>query len=331
MVVGFFRYAAATTSHAFVCIRTRNASTSISLSRSYLYVPSASERMLEKSLKTPSDVIVYDLEDSVPPGQADKLNARSRLKAFLQRPDIPEPTRIAVRVNDLTTPFFGDDIAEIVTNPAVRSLVLPKVHSAQDLHHVSRQIHIVTRHVDRPPISLIPSIESARALWNIGEIASWKSEYAEGGGTLSALLFAAEDYCADTSIIRSRSRQELLYTRSQIVIAARAFGLSAIDMVCINYQDNEYLEQECRDGRELGFSGKQAIHPNQVPIIQSIYVPTSKEIFRAAKILHQMDVAHSSQKGAIGLEGEMIDAPMIKQAEKTITLAKAAGLEIPTF
>ncbi|KAJ4481948.1 citrate lyase beta subunit [Lentinula aciculospora] len=311
---------------------TRNFNTSKSaIRRSYLYVPSSSDKLLEKSLTVKSDIIIYDLEDSVSPAPADKESARSRLYKFLERKDIPQPERIAVRVNDINTPFFQQDITHILQSPSVRTLILPKIHSAQDLHYVSRHIHqTYQKHPNKDPLRIIPSIESAKGLWNLGAIAGWTSEHGTfQGGAMSGLLFAAEDYCADTSILRTRSRQELLYTRSQIAITAKAFSLEAIDMVCIHYKDLEYLKDECEDGRRLGFSGKQAIHPTQIEIIQDTFVPTAEEILRAAKILHGMEVAHASQKGAIGLDGEMIDAPMIKQAIKIIEIAKEAGLEIP--
>ncbi|KAJ4491614.1 citrate lyase beta subunit [Lentinula edodes] len=299
--------------------------------RSYLYVPSSSDRLLEKSLTVKSDIIIYDLEDSVSPAPADKEDARDRLRTFLKRKDVPQAERVAIRLNDINTPFFQQDITHILQSPSVRTLILPKIHSAQDLHYVSRHIHQISqKHPHQIPLRIVPSIESARALWNLGAIAGWQSEHgALQGGAVSGLLFAAEDYCADTSIIRTRSRQELLYTRSQIAIAAKAFGLEAIDMVCIHYKDLEYLKDECEDGRRLGFSGKQAIHPAQVETIQNTFVPTAEEILRAAKILHGMQVAHASQKGAIGLDGEMIDAPMIKQAAKIVEIAKEAGIEIP--
>ncbi|KAJ3784798.1 citrate lyase beta subunit [Lentinula aff. detonsa] len=297
--------------------------------RSYLYVPSSSDKLLEKSLTVKSDIIIYDLEDSVSPASTDKENARDRLCSFFQRKDIPQPERIAVRVNDINTPFFQQDIAHILQSSSVRTLILPKIHSAQDLHYVSRHIHqTYQKYPKEIPLRILPSIESARALWNLGSIAGWKSEHgALNGGTVSGLLFAAEDYCADTSILRTRSRQELLYTRSQIAIAAKAFGLEAIDMVCIHYKDLEYLQDECEDGRFQ--ERQQAIHPTQIEIIQNTFVPTAEEILRAAKILHGMRAAHASQKGAIGLDGEMIDAPMIKQATKIIEIAKEAGLEVP--
>ncbi|KAF7965642.1 hypothetical protein HWV62_42428 [Athelia sp. TMB] len=234
--------------------------------------------MLEKSLSTKSDVIIYDLEDSVPPSTNDKDAARKRLKNFLgSKNKLPLPERIALGI------------------PSIRTLVLPKIHSAQDLHHVSREIYTARRTgpSGRAPLSIVASIESARALWALGDIAGWKSEYGPDlGGKLSALL------------------------------------------VCINYKDMDYLKEECEDGRRLGFNGKQAIHPNQAELIQSTFVPTSKEILRAAKIVHQMERSHALEKGAFGLdlEGggkEMIDAPMLKQAEITIAIAKAAGIEIP--
>lgn len=216
------------------CIRVscRHIGTDVSLRRSYLYVPASSDRMLEKSLSSTSDVIIYDLEDSVAPSQQDKTKARNRLTEFLRQGNLPDPQRIAVRVNGINTPFFDEDIVQIVASSAVESLVLPKIHSGRDLHFASRAIFLSSRSVHRSlPLNIIPSIESARGMWNVGRIAAWKSEYDILGGRLSALLFAAEDYCADTSVIRSPSRRELLYPRSQIVIAAKAFKLDAIDMV----------------------------------------------------------------------------------------------------
>ncbi|KAI0311714.1 citrate lyase beta subunit, partial [Amylostereum chailletii] len=308
------------------------------LRRSYLYVPCSSERMLQKSPSTKSDVIIYDLEDSVAPSEKDKTEARERLANFLTRTpqtELPDATRIAVRLNATDTPFFERDIAQVTRLPSVRTLILPKVHSVDDLHIVSRAINASGRS-HREPIHLIASVESARSLWGIGDIASWKDEAGDNNTSLTALLFAAEDYCADTSIIRTTSRQELLYTRSRIVVAAKAFGLEAIDMVCVNYKDPDYLKDECEDGRRLGFTGKQAIHPVQVKTIQSTFGPTEKEILRAAKILHQMAEAHAMRRGAVGLDTgdgkdgkEMIDAPMLKQAENTIRLAHAAGLHVP--
>jgi len=239
---------------------------------------------------------------------------------------------VAVRVNDITTPYFHDDISHIISQSNVQTLILPKIHSHQDLDYVSDAISSSSRDFSqRPNIQIVSSIESARGIWNLGSIAGWKSSHnPQVGGVLSAILFAAEDYCADTSIIRTSSRRELLFTRSQIAIAAKAFGLDSIDMVCVHYRDLGILKEECIDGRQLGFTGKQAIHPAQVEVINSTFVPTREEIVRAVKILKEMRRAHEAEIGAIGLDGLMIDAPMIKQAQKIINLAQTAGLEIPS-
>ncbi|EJC97995.1 beta subunit of citrate lyase [Fomitiporia mediterranea MF3/22] len=330
--------------------------------RSYLYVPCSSERMLNKSLETPSDVIIYDLEDSVAPDA--KAGARTALGKFFNtrhEPPLPLSSRVAVRLNAVDTPYFEEDVRAAVSIPHVRTLVLPKIHSAEHLDDVAELVSwassSATPQPRTQPLRLVASIESARGLWNIGHIAEWKSHNGPTGGVLRALLFAAEDctsspsssypstnpltippttVCADTSIIRTPSRLELLHTRSQIVLAAKAFQLEAIDMVCVNYKDPSYLLDECQDGRRLGFTGKQAIHPAQVETIQKTFVPTEKEILRAARIVSAMQASHLEGRGAFGLDlsdgsgsREMIDAPMLKQAENVLRVAKAAGLEIP--
>lgn len=117
---------------------------------------------------------------------------------------------------------------------------------------------------------IIGMIESAQAMVRIHEIA------AAGKGHLDALLFAAEDYCADVELTRTPERTELLYPRSRLVTAAKAYGLGAIDLVCTNYKDAENLRIESEEGRRLGFTGKQAIHPDQVAVIQAAYAPDER-------------------------------------------------------
>ncbi|KAG9009331.1 hypothetical protein FRB90_008405 [Tulasnella sp. 427] len=286
--------------------------------------------MLEKSNSVASDTIIYDFEDAVAPSQ--KKSARLLLSKFLQGlPDRPT-SEVAVRVNPASSDLFAEDVATVVAMPQVETIVLPKVHEPRDLDLLDQYLQGKAR-----SYGVIASIESARALWNIGGIAGWRNS--TGSVFVSGLLFAAEDYCADTSIIRTRSRSELLYARSHVVNAAKAFGIHAIDMVCVNYKDAEYLKEECEDGRRLGFDGKQAIHPSQVQLIQGTFVPSEKEVTRAARIIAKMEEAYTQNKGAFGLDGsddassssetEMIDEPMVKQARKTLERARRADLVIP--
>ncbi|CAE7137015.1 unnamed protein product [Rhizoctonia solani] len=298
------------------------------LQRSLLYVPSSNDRMLQKSLSSPSDAIIYDLEDSVAPNEKDR--ARIALLGFLQEQSPERASGTFVRLNAIDTPQFVNDITTVLKWPHLQGIVMPKIHSAEYLDKVASYVP------EGRPLSIIASIESARGLWDAGQIAGWKAgQGARNKVTVSSLLFAAEDYCADTHIIRTKTRQELLYPRSQMATAAKAFGIQCIDMVCVNYQDPSILREECEEARRLGYDGKQAIHPSQVEIIQSTFVPTEKELVRAAKIVSQMASSHASSTGAFGLDAsgsgdvEMIDAPMLKQAEATIAKAKAAGLKIP--
>jgi citrate lyase subunit beta-like protein len=158
-------------------------------------------------------------------------------------------------------------------------LVVPKVHTADDLSYI---VKLWSKHTSAP-IRLIASIESAFALMQLGKIAASPG--------VEALLFAAEDFCADTSIRRTKHRRELLFARSSVVVAAKAHRLQAIDMVssihrlrwsrslsgqvCINFKDPAVLAEEAAEGAELGFDGKQAIHPAQVEIIQTAFAPSS--------------------------------------------------------
>ncbi|CAE6538550.1 unnamed protein product [Rhizoctonia solani] len=312
--VGARRYSVATNAQA-------------KLQRSLLYVPSSNDRMLEKSLSSPSDAIIYDLEDSVAPSEKDR--ARTALLGFLQGQSPEHASKTFVRLNAIDTPQFVNDITTVLKWPHLQGIVMPKIHSAEYLDKVASYVP------EGRPLSIIASIESARGLWDAGHIAGWKAGQGAGNRVaVSSLLFAAEDYCADTHIIRTKTRQELLYPRSQMATAAKAFGLQCIDMVCVNYQDPTLLREECEEARRLGYDGKQAIHPSQVETIQSTFIPTEKELERAAKIISQMARSHASSTGAFGLASgsgdvEMIDAPMLKQAEATIAKAKAAGLNIP--
>jgi len=288
--------------------------------------------MLRKSLSVEADTIIYDLEDSVAPAQKEK--ARHSLVEFFRQTEAatkPPAHRVSVRINDITTPYFKEDIAALASLPSgiVSTIVVPKVEDSQPLRHISESR---TQNRDQWAWNVVASIESAAAMWNIGHLAFADREL--DGIKSAALLFAAEDYCASTSIQRSPSRLELLYPRSRLVTAAKAAGIHAIDMVNINYQNESYHREECADGRRLGFTGKQAIHPSQVAGINEAFRPSDKEVLRAAKIVHQTKISHDAGSGAFGLvmedgKKEMVDAPMLKQAEATLRMASMCKVAIP--
>jgi citrate lyase subunit beta-like protein len=149
---------------------------------------------------------------------------------------------------------------------------------------------------------------------------------------LSGLIFAAEDFALDLSITRTPSLTEFLFARSAIVTAARAFELpSAIDLVCTQYKGEpgiRTLEEECQGGKNLGFSGKQVIHPSQVEVVQRVYGPSEEEVEWAVRVVVADEKADKAGRGAWTLDGKMIDAPVSGKARSIVKKAKSAGWDV---
>ncbi|KAJ3087373.1 hypothetical protein HK102_011228, partial [Quaeritorhiza haematococci] len=135
---------------------------------------------------------------------------------------------------------------------------------------------------------------------------------------------AAEDYCADLGLIRTPSRLEMLHARQSVVTAAAAYGLQSIDLVCVDFKSDEVLEEECTEGRQWGFTGKQAIHPKQVPLIQKHFAPAPADVERATRIMQGYEEHLAKGIGAFNLDGKMIDMPVVKWAQKLLARAKMA-------
>ncbi|KAH8929607.1 beta subunit of citrate lyase [Atractiella rhizophila] len=302
----------------------RHASTSSSKPRrSMLYVPGSNPRMLAKSTTTVADAVCYDLEDSV--AHSEKPWARSAVVECVFSPlkDPKGESEKLVRINSVGTQWSDADLEAVVC------IVIPKVHSKDEVEHVTK---LITKHRgENSGLKLIASIESARAVINLSSV---RLLYiCTSSPLIQALLFAAEDYCADTGIVRSSNLTPMLYARSAILTHARAFGLQALDLVCVNYKDTEVLQKECKEGKELGYDGKQAVHPLQVETINSLFSPSQKELDRALEILRLNQMAVEGGKGAFGMQGhgeggreEMIDAPMLLQAERVVEKARRAGM-----
>ncbi|BEJ13998.1 hypothetical protein CspHIS471_0311720 [Cutaneotrichosporon sp. HIS471] len=289
-------------------------------------VPGSNPRMIEKSLSSPADSVAYDLEDAVAPSA--KPEAR-RLVAELLDSDRRPAGEVVARINAVGSGFEVDDLDTILRARHVQAIALPKTNDPEHLEWVVSRIQALC-----PPdkqagrenaVRVIGMIESAEAMLRIHEIA------AAARGHLDALLFAAEDYCADVGIVRTPGRSELLYPRAKLVTTARAFGLGSLDLVCVNFKDPEALRIESEEGMRLGFTGKQAIHPAQIDVIQAAYAPSEAAIRKAARVKFSFELHDSKGTGAYALDGVMIDAPVYKQAQNTLRLAQAAGLPIPNI
>ncbi|CAO1631518.1 unnamed protein product [Parajaminaea phylloscopi] len=310
-----------------------NAGATQRLRRSLLYVPGSNEKMIRKSHSVEADTVVLDLEDSVADHR--KGAAREAVLNGLQASPAKGP-EMAVRINPPSgnEMVASDDLELLIPLRQLSCVVVPKVEHESDLFFILQRAQQL-RSPDAPPLSLVLSIESASSLLRISSIldAVRRSSNQPLPASISSLLFASEDFCHSAGIIRTRSRRELLFPRQQMNLIAKAYGLQAIDMVCIDYKDQNYLEEECVDGHELGFDGKQAIHPAQVAAINRVFSPSEEEIYRAAKIKHAYEQAVKSHRGAVGvtIDGQtlMIDAPMLKQADSVLARAAAAGKPLP--
>ncbi|KAJ1973678.1 hypothetical protein H4R35_003991 [Dimargaris xerosporica] len=295
--------------------------------RALLYVPGSDEGKVKKSLGSTADCVVYDLEDSV---AANRKGAARELvydALKLGRDGGPE---LAVRINAVGSGLEFDDLNVILQSKRLQTILIPKVESAKEIDFVAKLIDLISPPSTRGALRLIASIESALAVMNLREIAT-------ASPRVDALLFAAEDFCADMGLHRTPSKFELLYGRSAVATAAHAFGLQAIDLVCMDFKNETALVEECANGRDMGFTGKQAIHPNQVEVIQRTFMPSADQVERAIRIVQGYEQSEQQGKGAYGLDGQAIDMPVykwalkiLKRAEKGDQLAKRAGEPSPS-
>ncbi len=284
--------------------------------RAFLYVPGSDTRKMEKAVTLGADSVCFDLEDGVALNR--KEEARQLVANALRTLDFGTSEKFA-RINSIDSGFAADDLAAVV--PArPDTIVIPKTSSPDQLQWVSEQINDLEQLHDLPPrtIALIGMIENARGLVNVNQIASCDAR-------LQALIFGAEDYAADVGAIRTHEGMEVLYARSAIVAACAAFGLQAIDLLFLDFQDANGLRAEAQKGAQLGYAGMQVIHPNQVPIVQQVFTPDDAAIAQAQRVVNAASENLNGGRGAFALDGKMVDMPIIKAAERVISRAKAAG------
>ncbi|OLY84879.1 Citrate lyase subunit beta-like protein, mitochondrial [Smittium mucronatum] len=268
--------------------------------RSLLYVPCSEERKIRKSLSVPADCIMYDLEDGV------SLNRKGQARELVSN----------------ALQLTRDYDAELgLQSKKLQSILIPKVQKPSDIAFVSKMIDSIAPEESRDNIKIIAGIESALGLMNIKEIATCNPR-------LQALLFASEDYISDVEGIRTKSRREMYFARATVVNAARAYGLDSIDMVCVDYKSKETLIEECQDAVEMGFTGKQAIHPSQIETIHEMFCPSSESVDKAVRIIKGFEENASDGVGAFELDGKMIDMPVVKWAEKVLAKARLSGIDV---
>ena len=284
--------------------------------RAVLYSPGDDLKKISKAITLGVDCACLDMEDGVAVNR--KEAARQTIAEALRTLDFGRSERL-VRINPVGSGLEHDDIITVI--PArPDGIVIPKVRDGFQIKWVSEQLSAIEEQNGLPigGIILIAIIETAIGIVNLREVAAADSR-------LEALIFGAEDLAADIGAHRSQSGWEVFHSRSEVVTHAAAFGLQAIDMVYIDFQDSEGLQVQATQGAHLGFDGKQIIHPNQVNPVQEAYTPNNAEIKEAKSIVEAFAAHQAAGKGAFAMNGKMVDAPLVKSAQSILDRARAAG------
>ena len=287
------------------------------LRRSLLYVPGNMPGMLQNIPVFEADGVMIDLEDAVPLVEKDsaRLLTRNFLASFKDR-----SKEMFVRINALDTPYAAADLREVL--PALPTGIrLPK---ADHPEIVERLDTLLTEQEERLGLEIghfkiIPSIESAQGVLNCVETA-------KASPRLVALAFGAEDYTASMEIDRTKTGEELFSARNQVVWAAKAAGIQAIDSIFSDVNDMEALRAETLLVKRLGFTGKSLVNPRQIEVIHDVFRPTADEIKHALEVMDAIKRAREMGTGVISLRGKMVDAPVVTRAARTIREGVAFGM-----
>ena len=284
--------------------------------RALLYMPGDDRRKIEKATTLGVDCVCMDMEDGV--AISKKREARAVIAEAMKDLDFGRSER-CIRINSVGSGFEKFDLAAaLATNPD--SIVVPKVETAAQVRAISDYIEMYEISAKMPvrKIHMLVGVETARGILNIKEIA-------EADRRLEAIIFGAEDYAASIGAVRTKEATEVLYARSAVITACAANDLQAIDMVYIDFRDIEGLRLEAEQGAALGFSGKQIIHPNQVAPVQEAFTPSNEAIAYARRVVEAFTASQKEGRGAFALDGKMIDMPLLKNAQKVLERARAAG------
>ncbi|WP_342048723.1 citrate (pro-3S)-lyase subunit beta [Bacillus sp. OTU530] len=284
------------------------------LRRSMLYVPGNNPGMIRDANIYGADSIMFDLEDSVSLNEKD--SARFLVYEALKIMDYGQ-TEILVRVNGLDTPYGRDDF-EAIVRAKPDAIRLPKTETPEDVEKADLLITQIEREagMEYGTIKLMAAIESALGVINAYKIATASKR-------LIGIAIGAEDFVTDLRTTRSKEGIELLAARSQILFAARAAGIDALDTVFSDVDDEEGFIQEVKLIKQLGFDGKSLINPRQINIVHDIYTPTEAEIKKSIAVIEAAREAESRGSGVISLNGKMIDKPIVERARRVLELAKA--------
>jgi citrate lyase subunit beta / citryl-CoA lyase len=281
--------------------------------RSLIFVPGNSTRFVEKAKTLQADIICFDLEDSVPAnekGAARKIIAN----AISRRQEYGRP--VYVRTNSPESGLVAADLKAAVRR-GIDGIVVPKVNDAAEIMKIKRQIAALEKQNKTGKIALMPSIETAKGVVNAHQIAG-------ADDRINALVFGVFDFLYDMQLDYDENDPAgYAYARAKVPVDARAVGVHAIDAIWQKIDDTEGLVRDASVAKRLGYSGKSIIHPSQIESVHRVFLPSNSEVEWAKKVVAALDEAMEkrSGRGAVKLEGRMIDAVHYKQAKAILDAA----------
>ena len=268
--------------------------------RSFIFTPGTRPELLSKAFESGADIVCLELEDGVAPDEKNK--ARQNVVKLLKSAPVRESCELVVRVNSPRSRFGLDDLIaflDIKTPPL--TIMLPKVESADEVKIIDDLFLESNQQINLQVI-----IETNKGLEACFEIA-------QSSPNITALFFGGVDMAADLRC--SGTWDSLLYARSKLVHAAAAANIDSLDVPFLDLNDENGLLEQATLAKELGFSGKGAIHPKQIPVINSIFTPSPEEIAYAVRVIEEFKKAAS---GLVVLDGKLIEKPVLREMERKL-------------
>lgn len=283
------------------------------LMRSLMFVPAHNQKLLDSSLRRDADVLLLDIEDSVP--VVNKQEARDNIKAFVQREE-SKGKMIFPRVNDRESGELLRDLHQL-TIEGISGFMYPKSTKAEDVYFVGKLLETIEYEKNIPvgTFKLIPLIETAGAIVNIKEICT-------ACDRVVAVAFGCEDYVTDLGGKHDEQGQSIFYARNAIVNAARCAGVLPIDTVHIKVHDLEDLERNLTLSKNLGFEGMLVLNPKELPLVNQYYAPSEEEVAWAEEMVQLTEEAKAEGKGVAVKDNKFIGPPMLKMAQKLLNKQK---------
>jgi citrate lyase subunit beta/citryl-CoA lyase len=281
--------------------------------RSLLFMPGSNARALEKARNLPADGIILDLEDSVAPDA--KAMARDQIAQAIASRGFGK-REVLIRINSLDTPWWIDDIA-MAGEARPDGILVPKVSSVEDLNAIADRLDRIDAD---PQIRIWAMIETARAVLHAEELAAAARD---AKTRLEGFVFGPNDISRETRIRMQPGRAAMLPMITHCILAARAYGLEILDGPYSDFSNVDGFALECAQGRDLGFDGKTLIHPGQIEACNAIFTPPAEEIAQARKIIAAFEQPENAARGAIRLDGQMVERLHADMARRTIAIADA--------